>query len=462
MRRHLSVFLESWKRESQRRRENRRKKIETEFLPAALEIMDTPPRPLGRIILWTIIAITIFGLVWATFSKVDVVATAEGRLTPEGRLQAVETLESGVVREIHVREGQRVLEGDPLVTLDSTFTDADADAARSELETARLQRRRALALIAYIEEGAISWTDEDSVTPAAQSAESQLVRARVQQYEAQLASLRQRREGARAARAESRARLDGIEATLPLVREQYAARSDLAAQGYVSQLQVNELEERLTSLHAQANQEREAIRRTQAEIAMIEEDINAAREGFLSGAAGELSEAEGIIATRTEILEKAEARSALQNLTAPVDGTINAIAVTTIGEVAEPGEPVVTLVPAGRELYVEAFLLNRDIGFVAVGQEVRVKLEAFSFMRYGYLDGVVESISPDAIVDEARGLVYPARIRITNNGVVVNGETPTLSAGMAATVEIKTGQRRVIAFILSPIMRALNEAGRER
>jgi hemolysin D len=463
MSRHLAAFFSAWKQESESRRANKRKRIETEFLPAALEIMDTPPRPLGRIVLWTIIAAAITGLVWASLGEVDVVAVAEGRLTPQGRLQSVETLESGVVRAIHVREGQVVTEGQVLIELDATFTDADADAARAELETARLQRRRALALLAWSDSGEVVWADDiETLTPGIQSAEARLVTARIREFEARQASQHQRREAALAARAESRATLTGVQNTLPLVRRQYEDNYALAADGFAPRQRVDELEERMASLEAQANGEREAIRRATAEAAMVEQDIASALESFRANAAGELSEAESIISTRTEILEKAEARAESQTLTAPVDGIINAINVTTIGEVAEPGEPVITLVPGGGELYVEAYLLNKDIGFVAVGQEVMVKLEAFSFMRYGYLEGIVEHVSPDAIVDEARGLVYPARVRVVSNGVVVNGVTPVLSAGMAATVEIKTGNRRVIAFILSPILRGLREAGRER
>ena len=462
MSRHLTALFDAWKRESERRRTDKRKRIETQFLPAALEILDTPPRPLGRIILWTIIAAAVTALVWACLSKVDIVAIAEGRLTPQGRLQAIETLESGTVLAIHVREGQQVSAGEALVELDATFTDADADAARSELETARLQRRRALALLAWADEGAIAWVDADSLTPGIQSAEARLVQARIREHQTRLASLVQRREAALAARNESRAELGGIEATLPMVRRQFQNEAALADEGFSPRQRVDELEERLTNLHARAAGQTQAILRSTAEAAMVEQDMETALESFRAQAAGELSEAESIIATRTEILEKAEARAQRQTLTAPVDGIVNAVNVTTIGEVAQPGEPVITLVPAGGELYVEAYLLNRDVGFVAEGQEVRIKLEAFPFMRYGHLDGVVEQISPDAIVDENRGLVYPARIRVVSNEILVNGVQPVLAAGMAATVEIKTGRRRVIAFLLSPVMRAMNEAGRER
>ena len=462
MSRHLRAFFDAWKRESERRRQDKRKRVETEFLPAALEIMDTPPRPLGRIVLWTIILVTITAIVWASLSKIDVVAVAEGRLTPDGRLQSVETLESGTVRAIHVREGQSVSQGDVLVELDATFTDADADAARSELETAYLQRRRALALLAYVDTGVIDWGEHDSLAPRIEAAETRLVEARIAEFENRLISLERRQEAAQAAQAESRATLNGINATLPLVRQQFQDQSALAADGFAPRQRVIELEERLTTMRAQIAAETESIRRSRAEAEMIEADIAASRENFRATAAGELSEAESIIATRTEILEKAEARADLQTLTAPVDGIINAINVTTIGEVAEPGEPVITLVPAGRELFVEAFILNRDVGFVAVGDDVRVKLEAFPFMRYGHLDGIVEHVSPDAIVDQNRGLVYAARIRVVSNNIMVNTTTPVLSAGMTATAEIRTGRRRVIAFILSPIVRALSEAGRER
>ena len=195
---------------------------------------------------------------------------------------------------------------------------------------------------------------------------------------------------------------------------------------------------------------------------MIERERDSAGEAFRAQAAAELSEAETIIATRTEVLEKAEARAALQTLASPVDAVVNEIAVTTIGEVAQPGEPLVTLVPADAELIVEAFILNRDAGFVTVGQEVRVKLEAFPFMRFGHVDGVVEHVSADAMVDQTRGLVYPARVRLTQNNVRVEGAPARLAPGMAATVEVKTGRRRIITFITSPIARAVSEAGRER
>jgi hemolysin D len=177
------------------------------------------------------------------------------------------------------------------------------------------------------------------------------------------------------------------------------------------------------------------------------------------------------------LLAKAERREALQTLKSPVDGIVQEVSITTIGQVAEPGSPMITIVPEGDELIVEAYLLNRDVGFVKINQEAILKLEAYSFMRYGYLEGEVEFVSPDAVVDEARGLVFPARIRITGSkfrslgddanslSTRINQDTDyksLLTPGLSAAVEIKTGKRSVLSYLLSPVARSVSEAGRER
>ena len=378
MNRHLRAFIDAWKEESARRRAERSQRIEREFLPAALEIMDSPPRLLGRIVLWLIIAFTVGAVLWAVFGRVDVVAVSEGRLIPRTRLQAVEPLEAGVVRALLVREGERVAAGQPLVEFDRTFTDADADAARSELASALLQRARAAALLSWSDDVSAAEFDFDVLDARTAAAEQRVVAARIAEFEARLAALSDREAAAGSARAQAQARLDQINATLPLVRQQLEACSGLAAEGFALRLQVVELSERVATLHHQGRAEAEAVRQAEAEAAMLSQERKGLRESFRSQAALELSEAETVIATQTEVLEKAQARAALQTLSSPVDGVVNEIALTTIGEVAQPGE------------------LAR------------------------------------------------------------------LSPGMAATVEVKTGRRRIISFLLSPIARAVSEAGRER
>ena len=470
MGKHLSVAKEAWGEESRRRRaEAKRQRIETDFLPAALEIMDTPPRPLGRIVLWLIVLACFTAIAWACLSKVDVVAVAEGRLVPEGKLQSVEAAESGVVTGILVTEGQRVTAGEPLVTLDPTYAEADTVSARNELSAARLQRARSLRLLAHVDGDVEGSSGEDTPDPfegleqtGAMLAERRLAQVHIDELASRLDGLTARAEGAEQGRQQALTQIARVEATLPTARQQLTARRALVADGYASVLSVAELEERVSTLGFDLAGQRQEAHKTAAELRMLDRERAQTIESFRAEAAQALAEAEAIIATRTELLAKAERRSQLQTLTAPTSGTVNEVALTTIGQLAEPGQPLVTIVPAGDDLYVHTFLLNRDVGFVRVGQDAAVKLEAYPFTRHGYLGGEVSVISSDSIVDEQRGLVYPARVRIVSNDLRNEGSPAPLQAGMAATVEVTTGKRRVIDYLLSPVARATSEAGRER
>ena len=467
---HLNTFREAWKAESYRRSKDKRKKLETAFLPAALEIMDAPPRPTGRIVLWTIISSAIFAMAWATFSRVDIVAVAEGRIVPVGKLQSVEASESGTVRAMLVREGDHVIAGQALIELDPTYADADADAARSELATATLQRSRAIALLNYADGNPWQVDTEGALSEMVALSEANLVTARIAEHEAQLDSLYQRLNGADVARRQASTEVARINVMLPMVERQLAERRELANQGFAPKIQVQELEERATTLRFQRAVQQDEMSKAEGESAMVGRDIVALKQGFRVTAGRELSEAEAIIATRGELLEKAERREALQTLVSPVDGIINEIAITTIGEVVEPGQPLITIVPLGDELVVEVFLLNKDVGFIKIAQEAIIKLEAYPFTRYGFLVGEVEHVSADAMIDENRGLVFPARVRITGSSLrqAALGRpsdadyVDLLSPGLSASVEIKTGTRSVLSYLLSPIARSASEAGRER
>ncbi len=186
------------------------------------------------------------------------------------------------------------------------------------------------------------------------------------------------------------------------------------------------------------------------------------REHFAAEAATELSGAESDSSLRAEELQKSARRRELQQLRAPVDGTVQQLAVHTVGGVVQPAQPLMVIVPAASEVEVEAQVLNKDIGFVHEGQPVRVKLEAFPFTDYGWIEGPVETISRDAIQDEQLGLVYSARIRLERNHIMIGARRQPVGPGLAVQAEIRTGRRRIIQYLLSPISRTVSEAGRER
>jgi hemolysin D len=462
LRAHIESVVASWQAESVRRRTEHRTRLETDFLPAALEIAETPPAPAGRAVLWLIILATFLAIAWSFLSKVEMVAVAEGRLIPTARLQAVEAGDAGIVRAILVREGQRVTRGQPLVQLDSALSDADETAARADLSSALLQRARAAALLAHADGRDARLQPPAGAAAQAAAAEGQAVAARIAERQSRLAGLLHRRAGAVAARDVALAELTKLEQLLPLVEAQRAAQAELADKGLSPALRVLQLQERVVAARQDMEVQQARARETAAQIAALDRERAQAEAEFRARAAAEQAEAEAAIATRSELLHKAEQRSALQMLTAPADGVINEIAVTSIGEVLEIGARVVTLVPTDSELLVEALVLNKDAGHVREGMEVALKVESFPFTRHGTLRGVVEHLSADAVLDQNRGLVFPVRIRLTGGAVTDRGEKLRLSPGLTVAAEIVTGYRTVADFVLSPIARATSEAGRER
>lgn len=462
LRLHLDMLVDSWRAETERRRTDRRERLETDFLPAALEVTETPPPPAGRAVMWLIILAATGAIAWAFLSEVEMVAVAEGRIIPTARLQAVEAAEAGIVGAILVTEGQRVARGQPLVRLDATLSDADEAAARADLSAALLQRSRTVALLAHAAGGEARFHPPPGAAPDAAAAEGQAVTARIAEHLSRRAGLAQRRAGAEAAQAVAEAELAKLEQLLPLIEAQHAAQAELAAKGLSPALRVLQLQERVVAARQDKAVQRARVREMMAQAAMLDREMAQTDAEFIARAAAEQAEAEAVIATRSELVKKAEQRTTLQVLTAPTDGVINEISVTSTGEVLEVGARVATLVPADSALVVEALVLNKDAGHVRQGMEVAVKIESFPFTRHGVLHGMVEHLSADAVLDQARGLVFPARIRLTAGGVTDRGEHLHLSPGLTVTAEIVTGYRTVADYVLSPIARATNEAGRER
>lgn len=456
MLRQLAFLREAWSHETRRRKAGKVDWTDREFLPAALEVVETPPSRTSRLVLWLIISAALFSLLWASLAKVDTVAIAEGRLVPAGRLRTVEAAEPGVVQAIAIREGDRVTAGQVLISLDATVAEAEALAAQAQLETASLARDRARSLLG---EDALGRGRVRSAQALA--AEMEAVAARRRELNARIAGLRERRAAAAATVRVAEANMAKLQLTLPIVERQVAAYQTLLDKGFGSQIKLNSERERLIAMTHEITAEQARRDEAQAQYAALAREIAQAEAEFRGAAAREQAEAEGAVATRAEELRMAQERSARQTLTAPVSGVVQEVAVTTLGQVAETGKALVTIVPDGETLVVEALILNRDIGAVRVGDPAAVKIEAFPFTRYGTLPGKVTRISPDSIVDERRGLVFPATIRLEakRDG---RAREIRIGPGMAATAEIVTGRRRVIEFLWSPVARAVSEAGRER
>jgi hemolysin D len=473
---HLTVLRESWRQEKAARRGRRKKIAEHEFLPAALEIIERPPSPGLRMLMLLLCGLFTVALLWSFIGRVDVVAVATGRTLPIANVKVIQPIEMGSVRAIHVRNGERVRRGQLLIELDPTTAEGHESQATRGLLAANVIRARNSALLAHLQGRPAAFVAPAGTAPDVVATQTELVRSKIAEYESERRSLLQSRAERRAELAGTEAEIAKLRQTLPLMERQLAARRELAGRGHFSQLRVLEYEQaRIEHIQNIAVQE-SAAARARAALGTSDASLATLRERFAEEAATELAGAENDSGMQSEELRMTARRRQLQQLRAPVDGVVQQLAVHTVGGVVQPAQALMVIVPVEGEIAVEAQILNRDIGFVREGQPVRVKLEAFPFTDYGVVEGVVETISRDAVQTDrqpqgngegdgaapAAGLVYNARIRLSRNYVQVGSRRQAIGPGMAVQAEIRTGRRRIIQYLLSPISQTIDEAGRER
>ena len=462
LKKHFEVWQAAWEEEKERRKQ-KREYIDQDFLPAALEVMEKPASPVGRGIVLSIIAFFTIAILWSLIGKVEVVAVAMGRIIPSEKVKVIQPADPGVVRAIYVRDGDYVMAGAALIDLDPTFAGADEAEARQALMAAETSLARSKALLSYIN-GERPWVFNpplDASLELVRMHES-LIKSRIGGYEAALKSLQEQRiEGAEDLQT-AQLQYANLEETLPLLKEQLDAREELLEKGLSPRFLVLELRERYLTQQSNIKIQKSQITKMTAALASIDQQIEQLNQDFTQTVLQEWSDANDEAAIRREEFRKAEQRNSMQRLVAPVAGSVHQLEVNTLGAVVQAAQPLLIIVPEGDELIVEAMVLNKDIGFLTIGDEVAVKLEAFPFTKYGTIEGTLASLSTDAIEDERLGLVYRARVTLEETFITVAGKDIPLAPGMVATAEVKTGERRLIEFLLSPLLRYKDESLRER
>ena len=436
---------------------------EAQFLPAALALRDTPLHPAPRITLWAIMAFALIALLWAIFGRIDVVATAVGKIIPNDRTKVIQPMETAVVKAIHVRDGQEVKLGQMLVELDATTAAADSDRLDNEALTARLEAMRAQAMLAALTNGSPPKLGSNSGADAARVGTEQIqLTGQYQEYQARQLQLKSEITRRKAELQATQEQVTKLEQTVPIARQRAADYQRLVKENFISQhgylereQERIEQEQDLASSRAKVNEIRAALAEAQQQQATLAAET---RRQLLD----QQNLAAQKAASLGQELVKADQRGRLMRLTAPVAGTVQQLAISTVGGVVTPAQPLMVIVPKENVLEVEAMLPNKDIGFVNPGQEVEVKVETFPFTKYGTLHGKITQVSSDAIQDEKLGLIYSTRVKLAKDTIRVENKIVRLSPGMAVTVEVKTGKRRVIEYFLSPLMQVTNESLRER
>jgi hemolysin D len=430
----------------------------TEFLPAVLEIQQAPPSPIGRAILWTILAVFTAGALWATFGRIDIVATAQGKIIPSGYSKTIQPYETGVIAAIHVQDGQTVKKGDVLIELDPTINRADRDRAVNEYQAARVEAARLRALIA----GHDMFDAPADVDRSYVRLQQQLLRDQLAEYQAKVAAAQHLVDQRQAVLGQTQENILRLEATVPMEAERAAAYKRLLEHEAVTKMDFLQAEGQRIDKTQELAVQRRKLQQDRAALAEAEKHLRAMLSEFQQSKQAELSILETKAASLAQDVTKAGQKADLQRLTTPIDGVVQQLAVHTVGGVVTPAQPLLIVVPQEHPVEVEAQVENKDVGFVREGQPVEIKVEAFPFTLYGTIPGRVLTVSGDAAPIEKVGLVYPTRVSMDRGTIQVEGKQVHLTSGMAVTVEIKTGQRRVIEYLLSPLLKSVQESLRER
>ena len=431
---------------------------ETEFLPSILEVTETPPSPVGRLVMWTIVALLIIGGVWAFVGEVDEVAVATGKVIPVGNVKIVQSANKGTIKELYVKEGDYVEEGQPLMELDTTKTQADVDqfkkqAAYYDMTVKRLQAEM---------------NDEAFVPPDSKDLDAKDVQAQVALYQSRRQQVAAQLNKANAAVAQEEAAIRSAQAQrdkyvsmLEVAQDKENRLNELYASDAVSYFQL--LEARATRIEYQKTADGlvDDIIKEQGRLAEAQDSLATVVADYKKESMTDLVEAKKQYNACAEELKKANDTNQQAVITAPVSGRVNQLAVHTVGGVVTEGQGLMMVVPDDAVMEIEAYADNKDIGFIQLGQQAEVKIETFNFQKFGMVHTTVAEISPDAIddkTDKEKDKKFRLTLEVNDDG----SNDIQLTPGMNVSAEIKIKKKRIIDFFLDPFRQYKNEALRER
>lgn len=430
------------------------------FSSAAISIQARPPAYVARMVTLAICAMAFMAAIYAFLAHIDIVVSAQGRVIPSGKSKVIQPLESGVVKEIFVKDGQKVTAGTILLTLDQTTTDADRRRLQYEYWESEADVARLNALL----QGKSTFSPSGDAPREVLVNQQAILTSRLAEQQSKMASLDAdiaRRQADYDAVASN---VQQIRVSLPLVEKKHQMREELAKTGHIAETGLIETKLELINLQKEEAIQQNRLKESGAGMrAAVQQKAQALAE-FRARASSELVDAIKKVNVAKQELVKAIQRRDLQVLKAPIDGVVQQLAVTTVGGVVTPAQPLMSIVPENSALEVEAQVNNRDIGHVRIGQRVIAKIETFDFTRYGYIEGTVQWVGTDAVMDQKLGPIYPVRIQLkdTHTPNTVHGNKGRIVAGMNVTADIKTDERRMIEYFLAPMLRYKEESLRER
>lgn len=460
-----------------------------DFLPAAREIVATPPSRAWAVSGYVLCGIVTAALVWAMFWRLSLFAIAPGEIQARGGTLVVEPGQAGQVAAIRAKDGDHVKKGDLLVELDATAALANQTVIRNKLVdlAAEIVRRRAEMLGARADpvDKAVVVTWPGDIPPAVRTREEGILRAELSQLAATLADLDAQRLSKQAAKEKFTGSIAAQKSLIAAHSERTGMHEQLASQGWDSRAQVLQALEPLRQEQVRLADLEGSLAEAEAAIPVVDSEIARTRESFATANTQQIASAERQTADLAQQLAKADNDLADMSLRAPADGVVHASALTTVGQSVKAGQQLLQVVPDAAPLEIQAYVLNTDIGFVRQGQTATIKVDTFPYTRYGTIPGVVTVVASDAVTGglalhqqkngsapDARGdlsvtnpavqasdLVFPVTIVPAKTSIDVDGRAVPLSAGMSVAVEIETERVRAITYILYPLARAFPAKG---
>jgi hemolysin D len=439
---------------------------ELQFLPALLEVIETPPSPYGRWLLWLLLTFVTIAFIWSFLGQVEIVAVASGKVIPAGRSRVIQPLESGIIRKIFVAEGQLVRSGDALVELDTSIQQADIGRNLEALASAKLEVKRQKILIDAIQGRVVSNLAVGIEAPKS------LISTQQDALEGELNGFRARQLEIDAEIKKKYAELQSgqelvrkLTLTLPIAEGRADDLRRLRESGFVSEHGMLDREQIRIELERDLAYQKSKMKEIDASISESRRRLNTHESEAIRNAKSALAEAQKRVGQFEWEVSKNERVRKQSKLVAPIDGTVQQLSINTETAVVTPAQTLMLLVPLHSALEVEAILQNKDVGFVRVGDHVGIKLTPFPYVRHGLLVGRVTNVSRDAVIDTKGEANFSVRVAV--NQALNNSESEkllfkSLEAGMSVTAEIKTGTRRIIDFVLDPVVNVAREGLRER
>lgn len=455
--------------------------LEREFLPAALEIVETPPAPLGRFVSYVICLFLLIIVIWSYFGRVDIVAVAQGKFVTASRTQVIQAPEIGFIKEIYIKRDQYVNKNDPLIQLDETSIVSELDKAKIDYQLAILDAKRLKIFIDGSDDNLSFLEDIDPILLV--NAKRQLI-SQINERVSKILSIEEAKKQKQSELKIAQDTLLKLEVLLPIIEQKYEIRRKGAESEYGSKLLSLEALQQLMEIKSEIVLSYSKIEAAVFSIKSLDQQIEQTKAEFIKNSYSDLTRANSQANAAIDIIRKSQKRLDSLTIRSPIDGFVAQLNLNTIGGVVTPAQQLLTIVPENEELEIECVLQNKDAGFVVAGQDVEIKVDAYPFTRYGLLKGFVVSISADSDskaqpsdvntngterkIDISQGIegseqsLYRVKVKLITKELIIDGKAAKLASGMSLKAEIKTGDRTILSYLTSPVSEYVHQSLRER